>query len=174
MLAVSRAQNPECTHVEGDMRTVRLGRRFDAVFVHDAVVYMATEADLRRAMETAFVHCEPGGAALFTPDHVRAFHRRHLTRANALVAVSGDATEDEAHRIAARLLEGLPEGEAIADPTPEPPVRPVPGHRNGAAGVPRRRGIPAGHQRHVAAGIDRDDHPAAGFVAVPSSPCLMR
>jgi hypothetical protein len=53
------------------MRTLRLGRRFDAVFIHDAVSYMATEADLRAAMETAFLHCEPGGVALFAPDHVR-------------------------------------------------------------------------------------------------------
>jgi hypothetical protein len=71
MLGVSRALNPGCEHVEGDMRTVRLGRVFDAVFVHDAVVYMTTEADLRQAIETAFVHCRPGGAALFAPDHVR-------------------------------------------------------------------------------------------------------
>jgi SAM-dependent methyltransferase len=71
MLAVSRALNPECEHVEGDMRTVRLGREFDAVFVHDAVTYMTTEADLRMAMETAYVHCRPGGAALFAPDHLR-------------------------------------------------------------------------------------------------------
>lgn len=71
MLAVSRALNPECEHVRGDMRTVRLGRQFDAVFVHDAVCYMATEEDLRAAIRTAYVHCRPGGAALFAPDHVR-------------------------------------------------------------------------------------------------------
>jgi trans-aconitate methyltransferase len=71
MLAVSRRLNPDCEHVQGDMRTVRLGRRFDAVFVHDAVVYMTTETDLKAAIETAFVHCEPGGVALFAPDHVR-------------------------------------------------------------------------------------------------------
>jgi hypothetical protein len=71
MLAVSRALNPECEHVQGDMRTTRLGRQFDAVFVHDAVVYMMSEADLRKAIDTAFVHCKPGGAALFAPDHVR-------------------------------------------------------------------------------------------------------
>jgi SAM-dependent methyltransferase len=75
MLAVSRALNPECEHVEGDMRTVRLGHRFDCVFVHDAVCYMTTEADLRAAIETASVHCAPGGAVLFCPDHVREnFH----------------------------------------------------------------------------------------------------
>ena len=71
MLAVSRALNPECEHRVGDMRTLRLGRTFDAVFVHDAVCYMTTEADLRRAMETAWAHCRPGGAVLFQPDYVR-------------------------------------------------------------------------------------------------------
>ena len=71
MRAVSQALNPDCEHVEGDMRDVRLGRQFDAVFVHDAVHYMLTESDLRMAIDTAFVHCAPGGAALFAPDYVR-------------------------------------------------------------------------------------------------------
>ncbi len=71
MLAMSRALNPELTHYEADMRTVRLGRQFDAVFVHDAVCYMTTEAELRQAVETAFVHCKPGGVALFCPDYIR-------------------------------------------------------------------------------------------------------
>ncbi len=75
MLAVSRRLNPDCEHVEGDMRTVRLGRRFDAVFVHDAVCYLTSEADLRQAMETAYLHCEAGGAVLFAPDHVRETFR---------------------------------------------------------------------------------------------------
>jgi len=68
MLDVSRRLNPECEHHAGDMRTARLGRTFDAVFVHDAVDYMVTEADLAQAMETAFVHCRPGGIAVFMPD----------------------------------------------------------------------------------------------------------
>lgn len=75
MLAVSRALNPECEHIAGDMRSVRLDRRFDAVFVHDAVTYMTTELELRRAMETAFIHCKPGGAALFAPDYIRETFR---------------------------------------------------------------------------------------------------
>ncbi|HUK69476.1 MAG TPA: class I SAM-dependent methyltransferase [Streptosporangiaceae bacterium] len=69
MLAASRRLNPECDHQLGDMRAVRLGRIFDAVFVHDAVDYMVTEADLRHAIETAFVHCRPGGSAVFVPDN---------------------------------------------------------------------------------------------------------
>ena len=68
MLEVSRRLNPECEHPLGDMRTVRLGRTFDAVFIHDAIDYMTTEDDLRRAIETAFVHCRPGGVAVFVPD----------------------------------------------------------------------------------------------------------
>src|SRR4051812_5882736 len=35
MLALSRARNPECEHMAGDMRTLRLGRLFDAVLAHD-------------------------------------------------------------------------------------------------------------------------------------------
>ena len=71
MLAVSRKLNPECEHVEGDMRSLRLSREFDAVFVHDAVCYMASEHDVRQAIETVRLHCRRGGAALFAPDHVR-------------------------------------------------------------------------------------------------------
>lgn len=70
MREISAALNPECRHVEGDMRTVRLERTFDRVFVHDAVVYMTTETDLRAAIETAWVHTRPGGAVLMAPDYV--------------------------------------------------------------------------------------------------------
>ena len=71
MLAHSRKLNPGCVHHVGDMRAVRLNREFDAVFVHDAVSYMTTEADVAAAIVTAAVHCKPGGVALFAPDHVR-------------------------------------------------------------------------------------------------------
>ncbi len=71
MLKVSRALNPECEHFQGDMRTVRLGRQFDAVFIHDAIDYMTSKRDLGRALKTAFIHCKPGGIALFAPDYTR-------------------------------------------------------------------------------------------------------
>jgi ubiquinone/menaquinone biosynthesis C-methylase UbiE len=70
MVGVSRELNPECEHVVGDMRHLRLGRQFDCVFVHDAVAYMTTASDLEAAIQTAFEHCRPGGAALFAPDHL--------------------------------------------------------------------------------------------------------
>jgi len=75
MLAVSRALNPECEHIRGDMRDVRLGRLFDAVFIHDAIAYMRTEKELSSTMETAFLHCRPGGGALVCPDYTREAFR---------------------------------------------------------------------------------------------------
>ena len=75
MLNVSKTLNPECEHIQGDMRNIRLGLVFDAVFIHDAISHITTEQDLRSAIETAFVHCKPGGAALFCPDHIRENYR---------------------------------------------------------------------------------------------------
>ncbi len=68
MLEVSRVLNPSCEHTQGDMRHLRLNRTFDIVFIHDAIDYMCTEANLLLAMRTAFAHCRPGGVALITPD----------------------------------------------------------------------------------------------------------
>ena len=71
MLELSRTINPDTEHVVGDMRTLRLGRTFDAVLIHDAICYMTTSSDLRAAVSTAFEHLRPGGAAVFEPDHIR-------------------------------------------------------------------------------------------------------
>ena len=68
MLALSRTLNPECEHLVGDMRTLRLGRTFDVVFAHDAISYLTSEDDLRRAIETAAAHVRPGGVVILTPD----------------------------------------------------------------------------------------------------------
>src|SRR5579859_3696351 len=57
MLAVSAALNPDCEHVQGDLRTLRLGRTFDVVFVHDAIDNMTTLDELQQALETVFIHC---------------------------------------------------------------------------------------------------------------------
>jgi SAM-dependent methyltransferase len=71
MLEISLLLNPECEHLPGDMRFVRLGRQFDAVFIHDAIAYMTSPEDLMCVLRTAFLHLKPGGAALFAPDHTR-------------------------------------------------------------------------------------------------------
>lgn len=70
MLAVSRQVNPECEHIAGDMRTLDLGRQFDLVMIHDAVMYLTDEQALRAAFATAYRHCRPGGAVVILPDNV--------------------------------------------------------------------------------------------------------
>jgi SAM-dependent methyltransferase len=61
MLTLARRLNPEVTYLAGDMRTVRLGRTFDAVIIADSIDYMLSEQDLYGAFVTAFVHLKPGG-----------------------------------------------------------------------------------------------------------------
>jgi SAM-dependent methyltransferase len=71
MLALSRELNPRCEHLEGDMRSLRLGRTFDAVVIHDAICHLTSQRDLQLALQTAFAHLRPGGAAIFAPDCLR-------------------------------------------------------------------------------------------------------
>ncbi len=64
MLDKARATHPDIEYLEGDMRTLRLNRRFDAVAIPDGIDYMASPADLRQAVQTAVEHLEPGGVFL--------------------------------------------------------------------------------------------------------------
>ncbi len=71
MLAVSQVINPECEHLVGDMRALRLGRVFDVVLVHDAITYATDPAAVQATLRTAAVHCRPGGTVAVLPDYVR-------------------------------------------------------------------------------------------------------
>jgi hypothetical protein len=81
MLAVSRRLNPELEHIEGDMRSLRLGREFDVVFLHDAVMCMTSEDDLLLAIATAHAHARPGGVVLILLDFPRETWLRLLGEA---------------------------------------------------------------------------------------------
>lgn len=96
MLAVSRDLNPECRHVQGDMRTVRLETSFDAVLLYDGVDYMTTLDDLQQTVDTAFAHCRAGGVAVIVPDHTRETYSGTST---------GHDGHDGADGRAVRLLE---------------------------------------------------------------------
>ena len=69
MLAHSIRLNPSVKHLRGDMRKVRLGRKFAAVLIHDAISYILTEDDLRATFATAAAHLPPRGIFITTPDH---------------------------------------------------------------------------------------------------------
>jgi SAM-dependent methyltransferase len=68
MLAHSQRLNPSVEHLVGDMRSLRLGRTFDAVLIHDAISYMLTEDDLRATFATVAAHLRPGGIFITAPD----------------------------------------------------------------------------------------------------------
>ncbi len=71
MLDVSRTINPECEHLQGDMRSLRLDRAFDVVLVHDAIMYATTAGEVEATLRTASLHCAPGGTVVVLPDFVR-------------------------------------------------------------------------------------------------------
>jgi len=68
MLGLARKLNPEATYLIGDMRSVWLGRTFDAVACLDAITYILTADDLRSTFATAWNHLKPGGVLLVVPD----------------------------------------------------------------------------------------------------------
>ena len=69
MLEHCRALLPGVPTHEADMRTLRLGRRFDVVLIHDAVDYLLTEADVAATLNTAAAHLRPGGLLLVAPTY---------------------------------------------------------------------------------------------------------
>jgi SAM-dependent methyltransferase len=71
MLEVSKTVNPECEHICGDMTTLDLGREFDRVLIHDAIMYATTADAVRSALRTASRHCRDGGIVVVVPDCVR-------------------------------------------------------------------------------------------------------
>jgi SAM-dependent methyltransferase len=71
MLANARKLNPDVEFFQGDMRSVRLGRKFKAVLIHDAIAYIRTERDLKRVFATTRAHLNPGGILICSPDWYR-------------------------------------------------------------------------------------------------------
>ena len=71
MLCLSAKLNPNVEHYLGDMRSIRLGKTFDAVLIHDAIAHMLNEGDLRATFATARTHLRPGGVILVAPEWVR-------------------------------------------------------------------------------------------------------
>ena len=75
MLTISKRLNPGREHVEADMCALDLSRRFDAVLLHDAVMYLTSSAALKAALRVAASHLTPGGALLIAPDTIEeTFH----------------------------------------------------------------------------------------------------
>lgn len=84
MLEQAKERNPECTFAQGDMRSIRLDRTFDAVFMDDAISHMNCRADFVAALRTAHAHLKPGGVLIATPDvTIETFRQNKTTTTTA-------------------------------------------------------------------------------------------
>ena len=77
MLSISQGINPQHQHICADMRTLRLNQLFDAVLIHNAVMYLTTEQELLKTLLTASAHLRPGGALLVMPDLIQESFVEH-------------------------------------------------------------------------------------------------
>jgi ubiquinone/menaquinone biosynthesis C-methylase UbiE len=78
MLDKARATNPDIEYLEGDMRTLRLNKQFDAVAIPDSIDYMATLADLQLAIRTAVDHLVTGGVMLVVAKTKETFRNNNF------------------------------------------------------------------------------------------------
>ena len=78
MLNVARELNPEVSYIHGDMRSVRLGRLFDAVAIPDSIGYMQTVEELRRVLITVNEHLRPGGVLLIVANIAEHFQSNNF------------------------------------------------------------------------------------------------
>ncbi|MDP3051598.1 MAG: class I SAM-dependent methyltransferase [Eubacteriales bacterium] len=75
MLAQCKRLNPTVEVHVGDMRSIRLGRKFPVVLIHDAISYILSESDLLATFRSVAAHLEPGGVFITSPDHfAETFH----------------------------------------------------------------------------------------------------
>jgi hypothetical protein len=64
------------------MRSLDLGRQFDAVFINDSISYMKSPDELRTVFRTAFQHLREGGVVITSPDHTKESFIQNSTQAS--------------------------------------------------------------------------------------------
>jgi trans-aconitate methyltransferase len=121
MLAVARRQLPGCPLRIGDMRSFRLGRRFDAIVsLFSAVGNLVGQTELDATLATFAHHLVPGGVAViepwwfpenFTPNHVggsvTTADNRTVARVSHTVRESQAASRMDVHYVVAEPARGI-------------------------------------------------------------------
>jgi len=87
MLIESRKRNPKARHICSCVSNLSIEERVDAVLIHDAVMYMTTEQQLKEMMECGYRHLRSGGMILVVPDVVKEYFSEH--------SLSGGAEDGE-------------------------------------------------------------------------------
>ena len=91
MLALSRRLNPDREHILGDLLQLDLGRRFDAVLLHDAVMYLSAPGALDAALSVAARHLRPSGHIVVVPDVLEDSFKETLRSGRGTDPTSGRA-----------------------------------------------------------------------------------
>ncbi len=79
MLALAKKLNPEVNYQYGDMRTMQLGEKYDAVTILDSINYIKTVEDLQRTFITAYEHLKPGGVFLTFAEQIAGQFKQNNT-----------------------------------------------------------------------------------------------
>jgi len=79
MLTLAKKLNPEVNYKYGDMRTIRLEERFDAVTILDSINYIKTVEDLQRTFITTYEHLKLGGVFLTFVEQIAGQFKQNNT-----------------------------------------------------------------------------------------------
>ena len=83
MLELAKKLNPENDYLPGDMRNLKLNKKFDAVVAVDSISYLKKESELLMTFQTAYKHLNSGGIFLclleITPEHFNQNKTEHHT-----------------------------------------------------------------------------------------------
>ncbi len=83
MLEIARKINPAVAYLHGDMRSIDLKERFDAVAIPDSIDYMTTLPELQSAIAVACKHLKPGGILLIVAKTLEEFRENNFCYSGA-------------------------------------------------------------------------------------------
>ncbi len=78
MIGKARSTHPDIEYIEGDIRSLRLNRQFDAVVIPDCIDYMVTLDDLNKAIKTAVHHLKLSGILLVVGKTLETFQNNNF------------------------------------------------------------------------------------------------
>ena len=79
MLTLAKKFNQEVNYQYGDMRTIQLEERFDAVTILDSINYIRTVKDLQRTFITAYEYLKPRGVFLTFVEQIAGQFKQNNT-----------------------------------------------------------------------------------------------
>ena len=79
MLTLAKKLNPEVSYQYGDMRTIQLEEKYDAVTILDSINYIKTVEDLQSTFVTTYEHLKPGGVFLTFVEQIAGQFKQNNT-----------------------------------------------------------------------------------------------